>query len=161
MVSQAPFVSTSLITATPAYFNEHVKHGRRPIPLGPAVPYAYGFLIDRQLQRRWALHFFADMFKEDLASSSPEQVEDTIDDLIGLTRSRLAIHIHRQMPQLRRCKNRLVPLYQHTDEGYYMFIVRDNSSIAAANAPVSPEDIDALRQQLGVPNQEPAWYRVV
>lgn len=115
------FMPSSQITATPAYFNGRAKRGK-PIPVGRAIPYAYGFLLDHELQRFWALRFYADMFKDDLASTSPQKLEETIEILIGMAYTKLAAVIHSEMPHLPRLRTRLVPLYEYTDEVYCIFV---------------------------------------
>lgn len=139
--------------------------GRPRIDTTPdRVKYAYGFVInsERRYELSKELHKdrMSQFFKE---TDTPKQRERGMDILQAAADRAIPFAFGREIPGLPRFLgltwSRLAFLCDSPDSGW-VYVLRHNGSAAARRVPLNEEALATLKVKLGVPNQEPAWFRV-
>ncbi|KAI0715901.1 hypothetical protein C8T65DRAFT_738338 [Cerioporus squamosus] len=137
------------------YKYKHVETAPRPAPKT-----AYGFILGPKCCMRWARWYYKMANPGELATLSPEEAEELLQSAEGTSRNMLPGLIYSEFPNLPRLHNRLLPVAGEITPQYYIFVLRDDATWQGMNAPLRPEGVEAVRQRLGVGDQEPHWYRI-
>ncbi|KAI0738773.1 hypothetical protein C8Q80DRAFT_1289214 [Daedaleopsis nitida] len=111
---------------------------------------------------RWGNTLYDKLCPDTRATKSPEEVRKTIRSWGLLPAHHLAYESYCKFPNLPRFERNVFVLpHSGTPRRMtWLFVLKDNSSHDALNAPVKPEDVEALKAFLGVKEQDPKWYDV-
>ncbi|KAI0715899.1 hypothetical protein C8T65DRAFT_694548 [Cerioporus squamosus] len=138
------------------YEYKHIRAHPRPAPKT-----AYGFLLDVKCRRRWARWYRELAYKDSLTTMSPQEADELLDDLELTTAAMLPSLIYSEFPALVPLRNRLLPVKDgNLVPQHYVFALRDDATWQGMMAPLDAEVVEAVGRRLGVPGQEPNWYRI-
>ncbi|RDX43605.1 hypothetical protein OH76DRAFT_1560243 [Lentinus brumalis] len=137
------------------YEYKHVEAPPRP---GPKT--AYGFVLGPKCRMRWARWYHEMANGDELSTLPPDEVEHILDSAEMASRDMLPGLIYSEFPNLPRLRNRLLPVKGEIVPEFFVFVLRDDATWQGMNAPLRPEDVEAVRRRLGVGKQEPNWYRI-
>ncbi|CDO68806.1 hypothetical protein BN946_scf184805.g15 [Trametes cinnabarina] len=139
----------------------------RPPEVGmPSSPKAaYGFVLGLAERQRWGFWWGKYMdphFEKYWSELSPEAKEKKLRSLseIVVTNYLPGLMYH-EFPALPRLRRRLLPVWVSKQEEAYVFVLRDDGTARGMIAHTDPELMKQVAQRLGVPDQEPRWYRVL
>ncbi|RPD60368.1 hypothetical protein L227DRAFT_575440 [Lentinus tigrinus ALCF2SS1-6] len=133
------------------------------IPPRPAPKTAFGFLLDSECRRRWTRWFCELAYEDELPTMTPEEVENLLDDVEFTCTRMLPGLIYHEFPNLPRLRNRVLPIVGRNYDDppkYHVFVLRDDATWQGMNVPLDRELIEAVARRLGVPGQEPGWYKI-
>ncbi len=126
----------------------------------PAPKTAFGFVLGPKCRLWWARWFYEMAYPDKLATLTPEEADRVCHTVERTSRCMLPGLIYSEFPNLPRLRNRLLPVAGENVPQYYIFVLRDDATWQGMNAPLKPEDVEGVRQRLGVGDQEPQWYRI-
>lgn len=133
-------------------------------PTIDGTKYAYGFVINSERRLELSKELHKDVMSSHVRETdTPKQREMRL-GIIDCAADRIIPHrLGREIPGLTRFLgltwSRLAFLSDSLECGW-VYVLRHNGSEAARRVPLNEEALAALKVRLGVPNQEPAWYRV-
>ena len=130
----------------------------------PEPTLAFGFVLDNECRLRWARYFLDECEKDEDDSSkfTPEQFKEQRSSLLRAVNTTLPAHIYSTLPKLPRLRRGLLPV-ENGELVYnrWVFALRDNSTSKNLHSPLTQEDIQAVRKELGLDDdQQPQWVRV-
>ncbi|RPD57805.1 hypothetical protein L226DRAFT_573505 [Lentinus tigrinus ALCF2SS1-7] len=149
-------VTTSRTTSSPCPRAKRVmKISVQPAP----ATCGYGFIIDYNCLRHWAKILYGELFGPDaLSSMTTEEAEKSIRASLPVASSSIPRKVYKQFPRIPRLRHRLALI--SPEQRRYLLVLKDNSSEAALSTTITPEDLDGVRQMLGLGEQKPKWYRL-
>ncbi|RPD52759.1 hypothetical protein L226DRAFT_564072 [Lentinus tigrinus ALCF2SS1-7] len=125
---------------------------------GPATC-GYGFIIDYNCLRHWAKILYGELFGPDaLSSMTSEEAEESIQATLSVAASSIPLKVYKQFPRFPRLRHRLALM--HPGQRRYLLVLKDNSSQEVLSTIITPDDLDGVRQMLGLGEQKPKWYRL-
>ena len=137
------------------YKYKHVEVAPRPAPKT-----AFGFVLGPKCRMRWARWYHEMANGDELSTLPPEEVEEILEGGEMAIRSLLPGLIYSEFPNLPRLRRRLLPVAGKIEPQFFLFVLRDDATWQGMNAPLKPEDVEAVGRRLGVGEQEPHWYRI-
>ncbi|CDO71406.1 hypothetical protein BN946_scf184908.g164 [Trametes cinnabarina] len=147
--------------SSPEPLGQPYKYKRIRAHPRPAPKTAYSFLLDFECRRRWARWYRELAYKDRLATMSPQEAEELLDDLEFTTSAKLPGLIYSEFPALVPLRNCLLPVKDgNVVPQHYVFALRDDATWQGMMAPLDAEVVEAVGRRLGVPGQEPNWYRI-
>ena len=145
-----------MTTATQADRSPHIRPTCNPRQ-GPDVTRAYGFILDRECISRWTAICHERRTGVKPSSLSPEEEQEIIRSGFPVTLNWMAGIVYIKVPSIPRLSRRIILMSGAARR--YLFVLRDNSSFEARNAPVYPDDIEAVKTLLEL-KDDPGWYDV-
>ena len=155
--SAVPSNSTSAQSSRPPRTRRVVE----PCP-NPEPTLAFGFVLDHECRQRWANKFMQEYEDSGQDIFTPEQLEAIKEGLLFAVIAGVPERIYHVLPDIPRVRKKLLPVV-HPELGFddFVFVLRDNSTIQRLHAPLTQEDIEAIRKVLELPDdQEPKWVRM-
>ncbi|KAI0738765.1 hypothetical protein C8Q80DRAFT_1124259 [Daedaleopsis nitida] len=132
------------------------------VPQGSSVGYAWALELDEDCLDRWGNTLYDRLRPGTRATMSPDEVHDVIHqaDWKLLTAEHIVYQSYCKFPNLPRLEHSVLVIRRST--GWkWLFVLKDNSSREALNAPVTPEDVEGLKVFLGIKHQEAKWFNVL
>ncbi|KAA1469317.1 hypothetical protein DENSPDRAFT_834899 [Dentipellis sp. KUC8613] len=123
-----------------------------------AATHVYGFILCRELIERWAMQHCPLPEGLDMSTLSPEEARIERSVTRALACTLLPMTIYREFPRLPSEWYRLVLM---DDYGRYILVLKDNGTVAQANAKLEPEDVEGVRVMLELETQKPKWYPIM
>ncbi|KAI0738792.1 hypothetical protein C8Q80DRAFT_1275028 [Daedaleopsis nitida] len=144
-------------------FPPSIKPSRRrskvaAIPQGPNPTRAFGYILYYDCLKVWAARFYEELHGVKVSSLPEAEHEEALSSMIGTAVYSIPMKVYRRVPGLPRLRRRIILMEGSTMT--YMFVLKDDSSLAALKAKVSEEDLKKMAEVLGVGDQKPNWYRV-
>ncbi|RPD60370.1 hypothetical protein L226DRAFT_574355 [Lentinus tigrinus ALCF2SS1-7] len=133
------------------------------VPPRPAPKTAFGLLLDSECCRRWTRWYCELVYKDKFFIMTPQEIEEELDDFESTCTRMLPGLIYHEFPNLPRLRNRLLPVVDRNYDDppkYHVFVLRDDATWQGMNVPLDRELIEAVARRLGVPGQEPGWYKI-
>ncbi|TFY64403.1 hypothetical protein EVG20_g5954 [Dentipellis fragilis] len=118
---------------------------------------AYGFVLDMEIIRHWAIKFYTNSHGDKLSTLSPEDAEEELSTACTVTISMLPMVIYREFPRIPSVWYRLARI----DRKKYLLVLKDNETAASTKAKVEPDDVEGVRQKLDLGTQRPRWYPIL
>ena len=131
-----------------------------PNPGEPTL--AFGFVLNHECRQRWGNKFMQEYEDSGDDTFTPEQLEAIKEGLLFAVIFGVPERIYHVLPDIPRVRKKLLPVV-HPEIGFddFVFVLRDNSTIQRLHAPLTQEDIEAIRKVLELPDdQEPKWVRM-
>ncbi|KAI0738777.1 hypothetical protein C8Q80DRAFT_209096 [Daedaleopsis nitida] len=129
------------------------------VPQGRSVSRAWALEIDEDCLNRWGNALYDKLCPGARATKSPEEIRDLIDDWGLIIAENMAYESYCKFPNLPRLERNV--LVMPNSRGFkWLFVLKDNSSHDALNAPVTPEDVEGVKAFLEVKEQDAKWYDV-
>lgn len=152
-------VSHARSQARPSKKASHRAPKRTPVPQGPKVTRAFGYILYEDTLRMWAEHYYYEkVHGKKVSSLPPDEREHAIDLMLLATLESLPSKVYTKVPGLPRLQRRLILMDPISTT--YLFVLQDNSSAAALNSHVSEEDLVKMAEVLKITDQKPNWYHV-
>ena len=130
-------------------------------PQRPAPKTAFGFILDTECRLRWARWYCELTYGDKLSRLSPQEVDDELEEIELVSSWILPGLIYAEFPTLPRLRNRLLPVVDGlVVPEHYIFVLRDDATWLGMNAPLDASLIEAVGRRLGVPGQQPNWYKI-
>ncbi|KAI0074991.1 hypothetical protein K474DRAFT_1664808 [Panus rudis PR-1116 ss-1] len=138
---------------------QSVRRRRRPPPLLPAErpepTHAFGFIIPEECAERYAKGIVASC--SDYGPGT-EDYDCAVRCLTNDVLTKLPAHIHAKIPTLPT--PHALPLLVR-ESVYFVYPLADNSCKEAYRVRISRRDLQLLREELGLPqDQKPRWFSV-
>ncbi|KAI0719388.1 hypothetical protein C8T65DRAFT_736717 [Cerioporus squamosus] len=130
------------------------------IPQGRTATRAYGILLDEETLYRWGSRLYEEVRPRQFARLSTKQLRDEIEDTLPATLLYVAREVYDAFPRIPRLRRNIVLL--DPVKGTWLLVMKDNSSPAAFNVEVFPEDVQGALAFLGLnpENHQTKWYKV-
>ncbi|RPD57265.1 hypothetical protein L226DRAFT_561456 [Lentinus tigrinus ALCF2SS1-7] len=152
-------MSTSATSSSAASLTDDVYDVPRDkiVPQGPRPTRAYGIIIDEECIRRRAII----LLKEE--GQDPEQMtakalRKAIRDMMAFTLTTIPADVYRDVPGLPHFRRNL--LLMSESKGTYLLVFKDDSSCAAMQSHLDPEDVKKAKMFLGLQRQAAKWHYV-
>ena len=129
----------------------------------PEPTFVFGFVLDYQCRLHWANYFLEEYQKSNPGKfTSPPEREKMIRGLLVAICSALPDRVYSTIPDLPRIRSRLLPIQDNELVfSRFVFPLRDNSTTQNLHSALTPENIDAVRKELGLPDdQQPQWVPI-
>ncbi|TFK80544.1 hypothetical protein K466DRAFT_591775 [Polyporus arcularius HHB13444] len=153
-------IATQLDAGTSAPPTEPLPVRRKLIPQGRTANRAYGIMLDEETLYRWGSKLYQEVRPRQFARLSKEELRDEIEDTLPATLMYVAREVYSAFPTIPRLRRNIVLL--DPVQGTWLLVLKDNSSPAAFNVEVRPEDVQGAITFLGLEdeNRQAKWYKV-
>ncbi|KAJ8481028.1 hypothetical protein ONZ51_g6263 [Trametes cubensis] len=124
----------------------------------PRITQALAVQLDEDCIKRWSELFYEEYHPGRREQLPPEVYRESIKSLTPFTMDYIGHRVYKRFPNLPRL-HRPGFLVTHPDV-MWLFAFKDNSSEEILNAPLTAEDVKAVKEFLGVKKQGAKWYDV-
>ncbi|RPD73081.1 hypothetical protein L226DRAFT_614338 [Lentinus tigrinus ALCF2SS1-7] len=151
----ASATSSSAVPLTPDTFTQL----NEITPQGPRPTRAYGIIIDQECVRRRALILLKEFRGQDPEKMTPEELHKTLRSMMDFTLTTIPDDVYYEVPGLPRFRRNL--LLMNESRGTFLLVFKDDSSYAAMQSHLDPEDVKKAKKFLGLQGQAAKWHNVV
>ena len=135
------------------------------IPQGKSMDRALAFILDQECMNRWGEKIYDMFYPGSRESESPEDHRKNLGGIELCTAEYLAYETYCRFSGIPRFRRNvlLVPRRRGRSREFemmWLFVLRDNSSQEALQAPLVLEEVEAAMEFLGVEKQDVKWYDV-
>ena len=133
------------------------------IPQGKTVDRALAIMLDRECMRRWGEVIYDQFYPGTRTTDSAEVARKKHTRLALFIAQNMAYETYCRFPSIPRFRRNvlLVPRRRGGEiEMTWIFVLRDNSSQEALQAPLVPEEVEAAMEFLGVEKKGVKWFDV-